>query len=753
MIQRFFRTFRHRPLVTSLQVGGLAIGLATSYLVHLYVAYERSYDGYHLQADHIYRLDVGGDQAPAPMGPTLLKEYPEVRNMVQWLDSHTYMVFQGSRPFGQDGVVVADSSLFSIFTFPLLEGNPHQALVKPFSAVLSRTAAHKYFGTEDPLGKTLKLDGYKWGRGAFLVTVTGVMEDIPANSSFRSDLILSRSTQQDPDTSREAWTRPATTFLLLPGGPERLLAALHSFMAVHGIGPQPVVLEPLKSIHPQSSVPIFSTIGFLVLLLACFNFINLSTAQAFAAAREVSVRKIIGASRLRLVGQFLGDALGLSLAAFVLAGVLTILFLPALNQLSGKVVCTSALGCLWPLLLLALSAGFAAGLYPALLLSSIPLSMVVPKGTVLRKVLVVVQFTVSIVLLMGTAVVYRQMAFIRNYDLGFKKNQMLVLDVQRDSVVNNHVEYVKAELLRLPHVHAVSASSGTPVSSGFEPVNYDLQNANGAMQPLTLPMYMVDKDFFRTYQVKVLAGRTFSGDRTDSGLVVNEAVLRQLGYRSPQDILGKRFSGEGHPGPVVGVVSDFHFMSLRESIGPLLFRDFFVTNRYITLDMDVSSSTLQALETRWNELEPQCPFHYFFLDEAIGRQYQSDANLGKLILYFGSAALVICCLGLFGLALFSTYRRTREIGIRKVLGASVAHLVRLLSQDFLGLVLLAALIASPIGWWAGQAWLDGFAYRTTMAWWIFPAAGFLASLVAMATVSLRTVKAARANPVDSLRTE
>lgn len=793
MLRTFLRDaarpiWKHK-VFSLIHVFGLALGISAFFLTYLYISYELSYDRYHTNGDRIYRL-VKYDDRPSEtqfsdampaMGPAFRKDYPEVQAMVRISPFRKSLVINGAKKFQEEKILFADSALFSIFSFPLLKGDAHKALTEPNSVVLSQTAARKYFGSIDVVGKPLLFDGSGWAEETFSATVTGVMQDIPLNSHFRSDIIVSTS-----DPSRDSiWDRTGTaaTYLLLTANanPEQLRAKLPSFMARHSgnIGESAkhwtLSLEPLKDIYldsrygsPESgniyNVYIFSAIAFLILLIACINFVNLSTARAIERTKEVCIRKIIGSPRGRLIRQFLGESVSLCVIAFLLALFFCTLFLPVFNQLCGKTVSRGIAGDFYSMALLlgiSLFIGLAAGLYPALVLSSFKpalLSRSPEKGRVsLRKVLVVAQFTVSTILIIATLVIYRQMSYIRSQPLGFKKDQMLVIDFKRDTTIKNHIEAVKQALGGIPRVLSASASSGIPVS-GFEPANYALENSSGTMQPSAIALYMVDEDFFHQYEIGLVAGRYFSKDlSTDpaNALIVNRSTTKALGYSSPSAIIGKRFSGEDGNGTVVGVVKDFNFRSLREKITPAIFRPFFLANRYITLDISAEEvpSTIHAIASKWQQMEPQCPLDYFFLDEAIESQYRSETNFGRLFLYFGAFAIFISCLGLFGLTLISTYRRTKEIGIRKVMGASALRIINLLTLDFLRLVLIAYIIAAPIAWFGMNKWLEAFAYRITVNGWIFLQAGLAVTAVAFVTVSFQTARAARANPVESLRAE
>ena len=774
-----------------IHIVGLAFGMSACLLIYLYVSYELSYDGYHTNADRIYRLvnyvkspdgEGFGPTAPA-VGPALRKEFPEIEAVAR-INFKSYLVGNGDRAFQDDNVMVADSSLFSIFSFPLSEGNSRSALVEPFSVVISETARRKYFGKEDPIGKTLILDRM------YPVKVTGVMQDIPANSHFTTDIILSMTTMSQKLDLRldSVWGGFAGhTYVLLPKGYQstKLEAKLAGFAQKYTLMEMKkynmsftLSLEPLKSIYlhgkyasPESGnvyhIYIFSLIALFILLIACFNFVNLSTAGSSERAKEIGVRKVIGSSRRQLIWLFLQESLMICFIAFILSCLLSVLLIPVLNELCGETITAGIIG-RWRAMVflpvIALSIGLAAGAYPAFILSGFKASLVLKgrfssgqKGIALRRGLVVTQFAISTVLIIGTLVVYRQLVYMRSQPLGFKKDQMLVIDFHGDPLVKGKMETIKQEMMHIPGILSASASSGIP-NSGYQSVDYEILDKTGTMQPIALSMYEVDEDFYKQYQLTLVAGRVVSRDRpTDikDGMILNESAVKKLGYSDPQAIIGSRFSGEGSTGTVIGVVKDFHFRSLQEEIAPLAFRTFALAYNDITLNIASQNmpQTIDMVESKWKHLVPERPFSYFFLDNAIDREYKSEANFGRLFLYFAIFAIFISSLGLFGLTLFSTVQRAKEIGIRKILGASVTQIIGLLSGDLLRWVAIAFVIAIPVGWFAMNKWLQEFAYRSTISWWMFFLAGGIALLIALLTVSFQAIKSATANPVDSLRVE
>lgn len=536
-------------------------------------------------------------------------------------------------------------------------------------------------------------------------------------------------------------------------------------------------LEPLPSVYLRSerdkpeggsltNVYVFSIIAGFILLIACINFMNLAMARSAERAKEVGIRKVVGAVRQQLTLQFLSESVLLSLLAAVFAVVFIRLLLPAFNSLSGKEISAHIFNFtnFSILFLTSLGVGIIAGLYPAFVLSGFkPIAVLKGRfststqGLILRKALVVFQFSISIALIVGTMIIYQQLNYMRSQQLGFQKEQMLIVNLGDQDMMRQHYETLKQEFASVPGIRSTSASSSTP-SRGNAGAYTQIENKLGDLQASNMDLYSVDYDFLDQYQIKMVAGRNFSkAFATDStqALLVNEAAVTSLGYTSPEQIIGKRFSQWGREGKIVGVIKNFHLRSLRQNIGPLTIRiepgDF----RLFSLNVKSEDipATLAKLEQRWKELVPQRPFSYYFLDEAFNKQYQAEERFGQLFFYFSGLAIFIACLGLLGLTAYTTLQRTKEIGIRKVLGASVPNIIALLSKEFLQLVLVALVIATPVAWYAMNKWLEDFAYQTSISWTVFIVAGLAAFLIAVFTISYQAIKAALANPVKSLRSE
>ncbi|MEX1240511.1 MAG: ABC transporter permease [Cyclobacteriaceae bacterium] len=786
-----FRNLLSKKFYSAINILGLSIGMTCCMLIFLYVNHELSYDKFHSKADRIYRL-VTDIKTPtetikisitsAPMGAYLKKDFPEVEEVAR-MYHRSVLLQRDEHQYQEDQTLFADASFFDVFDFLVLRGNVRTALVDPFSVVITEDAAKKYFGEENPIGQSLRMEG------SFDLTVTAVVRNVPSNSQVEFDFLISMSTlleKLDPDRKEEWGNFGFYTFLLLPEltNPEALEDKFPAFMERHISGMREdemyysLFLEPLRRVYlytgrggpvtgSLSNIYFFSIIAAFILLIACINFMNLATARAAERAKEVGIRKVNGALKRQLTIQFLSESILLSLFAFVLASIFTELLLPAFNELSGKIIDESIFyehNYLLLLFLLALGVGILAGIYPAFVLSGFqPVSVLKgrfstsSRGLVLRKALVVVQFAISIMLIAGTVTVYTQLNYMRSQELGFTKEQMLVINFRRDDKVMRQMEAIKNSLKSHPRVLSAAASSSTPGQSNSGAFT-NIENPDGEMQASNIHLYSVDFDFLEQYQIEVVAGRSFSRDfPTDStqAMIINEAAAASYGYASPEEAVGKRFSQWGREGQIIGVIKDFHIRSLQQQIQPLTIR--IATNDFKLISLHIEAkdipSTLAALERQWSALVPHRPFDYFFLDEAFDQQYRNETRFGKLFICFGGLAIFIACLGLLGLISYTVVQRMKEIGIRKVLGASESSIIRLLTKDFLKLVIIAFLIATPIAWYVLREWLADFAYRIEIGAGVFLLAGLGALLIALATVSWQSIRAALANPVDSLKDE
>jgi putative ABC transport system permease protein len=785
----FRNLWRHRAF-SFINIMGLTVGMTACFLIFLYVTFELSYDSFHSKADRIFRVvsdiktptEVIHAGGPAwAVAPNAKDEFPEVESFVRIAANDNVLFRKDNIKFQEENCAWADSAFFKVFDFKLIKGNPATALKEPLSIVFTESAAKKYFGKIDPMGQTLLITG-----DAFPAKVTGIMKDIPENSQIKGDIILSMSTitQKFNSSLDSQWGNyGASAYLLLKPGtdPKKLEKKFPSFLQrrngdeMKKLQMYPTLfLEPLKDVYLRSTrdgsktgninnVYIFSIVAIFILLIACINFINLTTARSTERAKEVGIRKVVGAGKSQLAGQFIGESVVLCMIAFVFTVLLSWLLLPLFNQLAGKTISTGIFEHPAYILILffaSVSIGLLAGIYPALVLSSFKPVVVLKgrfatgtKGILLRKGLVIAQFTISIALIIATIIVYNQMSFMRNQDLGFSKDQMMVIDTNGDPKKKAFQDAVN----QLPDVKMTSMSGSVP--GGGNPGAYsEIENKKGDLQIANLDLYFVDFAYINQFKIKMLAGRGFSRDfatDTTQAMVLNEAAVKLFGYSSPEQAVGKRFKQWGREGKIIGVMKDFHYRSLQQEIKPLSMRIEPGGCNLISINIAAANvpKTIAAIENRWKTIIPNRPFSYYFLDEFFDRQYRSEVRFGKLFLNFAILAIFISCLGLLGLASYSTLQRTKEIGIRKVMGATVTNIVNLLSVDFLKLVGISFLIAAPVAWYFMDKWLRDFAYRIPIDWWIFLLAGLTAILVAVLTISYQAIRAAMANPVKSIGTE
>lgn len=784
-----WRNLSKHKAFTLINIMGLAVGMTACFLIFLYVNFELSYDQFHSKGDRIYRLscDLKTPSETIKAGITSWATAPNLKSDFPEIEAYTRVSFEGMLvkkgdiKYQEEGTMFADSTFFKVFDYKLLKGDAATALQAPLSMVLTETAARKYFGNDNPVGQTVQLSG-----DLLPAKITGVIQDFPANTLLKADVIVSMSTfsQSFHRQLDEQWGNfGAVTWLLLKPGtdPVALNNKFPAFLE-RKIGDQmraekmlfTFSLEPIKGLYlhatrdgleqgSMNNVYVFSIIAVFILLIACINFVNLTTARAAERAKEVGIRKVAGAQQRQLALQFLGESLLLCLAGCLLAILLSALLMPLFNQLAGKTISTGIWhngGALLCLLLAAVAIGLLAGFYPAAVLANFQPVTVLKgrfstgrKGAALRKGLVLTQFTISISLIIATIIVYRQMHFMRSHDLGFSREQMLVVETNGDPAQ----ETFKKEVATLAGVQSVAGTSAVP-GGGNAGAYSEIQNKQGDFQVANLDAYFVDFDYIPHFKMKMVAGRAFAKEfatDTTQAMVINEAAAKLLGFSHMEDAVGKHFKQWGREGSVIGVVKNFHFRSLQENIKPLTMRiepgNFSMVCAKVTATN--AAAMVKAIEGKWRTLAPNRPFRYFFLDEQFDKQYRGEQRFGNLFLNFAILAIFISCLGLLGLASYSTLQRTREIGVRKVMGASVASIINLLSVDFLKLVVIAFIIAVPVSWYFMHKWLQDFAYKAAISWWIFAAAGAMALVITLITVSFQAVKAAIANPVRSLRAE
>ncbi|HEY4063896.1 MAG TPA: ABC transporter permease [Puia sp.] len=809
MIKNYFKIAWRNLLASkgysAINIIGLSVGLAVCLMILLYIFDETSYDKHHNDAAQLYRINTSFkskvDQskiasANALVAHGLLTDFPEVEQSARLLLPNTnngavmleYTEGANRKSFFEKNTYYVDSSFFDLFTYRFLQGDPRTALSQPNTAVLSETMAHRFFGNADPMGKTIRVG---LAGGYFDYTVKGVFQ--PLGPSHIDGHVFLSMKNGDMGRNVDNITNWATfnaflTYIRLKKGtdPVAFEKRLTPFLHRHGnadieaAGAERMLsMQPVKDIHLYSSLPydisinssisylyILGSIALFILLIACVNFMNLATARSQKRAKEVGMRKVMGALRGSLVAQFLGESILLSAAALLLALFLVQSFLPAFNTLTQRqltlfqhpVIVGWIIG-------LALLTGLLAGLYPAFYLSSFrPIRVL--KGQLvnslsalfLRKGLVVFQFSISVFLILTSLVIWQQMGFLNRQDLGFQKDQQLVIPLRTAQAAANFTA-LKETLAKNAKVISVAGGTTYP---GMDPFN-DLRfykDGQSVADGVGIAFGRVGYDYLQTLGMKMIAGHAFSKEfASDSaGIIFNETAIRKLGL-DPRTAVGTVIHSSWNKvvsnTPIVGIVKDFNFKNLKESINPYGFVLDNNDHRYLFAHVNTADygSLLSDLATAWQRLNPSTPFEYSFVDQDFQRTYEREYRIARIIGVFTGLTIFIACLGLFGLAAFTAEQRIREIGIRKVLGSSVSGIATLLSKDFIRLVLLSLVIASPLAWWAMHRWLQDFAYRTPIHWWLFVMAGILAVGIALLTVSFQAIKAALANPIKSLRSE
>ncbi len=809
MLRNYFKTalrnlWKNKGF-SAINIIGLAVGLATCLLIMIYVMDELGYDRYNKKADRIYRVDgeikfgenhVVMAQAPAPAGPAMRRDYPEIEQETRFRRYGGLLVRKGGQNIQEDQVVYADSTLFDVFTLPMIAGDPHTALIEPNSVVITESTAKKYFANPGAaLGSSLLVNDTSHFK------VTGVIRDVPAQSHFNFDFFVSLSGPEDSRRTDQWLSNNYPTYIVLREGADpRRLEEKMGGMVVKYIGPllSDVVhmsladfkkagnfvnfsLTPLASIHLHSNkmgemgangsvqyVYIFSAIAAFILLIACVNFMNLSTARSSNRAKEVGIRKVLGSLRGNLIVQFILESTLISLIAMILALLIAWALLPYFDQLANKQMHIGLISRPWlapSLLGLVIVVGLLAGSYPAFFLSAFQ-PIAVLKGRIasgfrtswLRNILVVFQFGISIFLMVGTVVIYNQLHYIQTQQLGFDRDHVLV--VQNSYSLGDGVSSFKDDLIKLPGVQGVTMTGFLPTSASRSDDAFFESPALDPKTAVSMQTWNIDEQYIPVLGMRMVNGRNFSKDfpSDSSGVIINEAAAKMLGYPNPlnrdlyqvADVMTKKLM-VWH---IVGVVRDFNYNSLREVITPM---GLFLREDRGNIALRINSGNIPKLiaqvESKWKAIAPGQPFGYSFMEDDFNAIYTNEQRMGKISLSFSVLAICIACLGLFGLAAYAAEQRVKEIGVRKVLGASVNNLIKLLSMDFLKLVLVAALIAFPLAWLAMRWWLQDFAYRTTIGWEVFALSAVLAATIALLTVSFQAVKAALANPVKSLRAE
>jgi putative ABC transport system permease protein len=801
-----FRNLVKYRFISFINIFGLTTGLTCCLMILAFILHEISYDRYQPNADRVYRvtrtfinpqtraISLNLSTVAPPFGPLLRNDFKEIEDMTRTLSIGTTPMHYEEKIFNEQNVFFADDRFVHFFKTDLTQGNPTKSLSDPYTMMVSEDIAKKYFGNEPAMDKMVRvnLGGY------FNFKITGIYKSFPSNTHFHPDILLSFTTLNDTavygaENLRTNWGNNSFfTYIRLPENynTAKLEKQFPAFldrnmpsMARNQFKPSQgtsLGLQKLTDIHLRSHtdyeaeengdikrVYIFSAIALFILLIACINYMNLSTARSTLRAREIGIRKVVGAERKEIIFQFLSESVLISWIAMILAFILATLLMSALNKLTGQQLDINVLltwKILLPILLVPFAVGLISGIYPAIFLSSFQ-PIAVLKGFLksgggisFRKLLVTIQFAISIILIIATAVVFSQMRYMQTKSLGFDKDHIVTLTYP--GFTDDKYESFRNDLMASASIKNVTRSSRIPTGRLLDAQGASMPSGDSLIPVTTDIKYVAaDQDFTNTYGVKVLAGRGFSREFTTdtSAFLINEAAASVLGFKSYQDAVGKDFGYGRRKGKLIGIFNDFHFESMHQKIVPLVL--FIPTNPNLYGRMSVKiagndlPATLALIGSTWKKFLPETPYQYNFLDDNFAKLYASETRQRKLFTTFACLAIFIACLGLFGLSAFAISQRVKEIGIRKVLGADVGTIVSLLSKDFLKLVGISAIIAFPIAWYAMDKWLQDFAYRISMPWWVFLIAGLLAAVVALATISLQTIKAALANPVKSLRTE
>jgi putative ABC transport system permease protein len=800
-----YRNLVKYKFISFINIFGLTVGLACCMLILTYILNELSYDKYQPNADRVYRVtrtflnpqtksvSLTLSTISPPFAPLLKNDFGEIEDITRTLTNGTTPMKYEEKMFNEENVMFADDHFFNFFKANVVKGDPKRALTDPYTVMMAEEIAKKYFGNDEPMNKMIRINLGNY----FDFKVTGVYKTFPSNTHFHPDIMLSFNTLNDTliygaENLRTNWSNNSFfTYIRLPNhyNPKKLEAQFPAFVDKH-MGDEYTTIKPsqgtylglqkLTNIHLLSHtdyeaeengdikrVYIFSAIALFILLIACINYMNLSTSRSTLRAKEIGIRKVAGAERKEIVFQFLSESILVSYVSLILAIALTWLTLPWLNKISGQHLTIDILlkwQIIVPLLLIPFVVGIISGIYPALFMSSFqPIKVLkgflkAGGGISFRKVLVTLQFAISIILIIATGIVFWQMRYMQNKILGFDKDHIITLPYSPQ--LNDRYEAFRNELLTNSNIKNVGRSSRIPTGRLLDANGARMESAD-TLAPVNADIKFVsaDYDFVSTYGIKVIAGRGFSRDYSldTSAFLINEAAAKVLGFKNSEDAIGKNFGYGSRRGKLIGVFNDFHFESLHQKITPLVLLVPRRAGSYGRISIKISGSNIPAaldrIETTWKNFLPDTPYQYTFLDENFTRLYEAEQRQKTLLIIFASLAIFIACLGLFGLSAFAIMQRLKEIGIRKVLGADTSTIVALLSKDFLKLVAFAAIPAFVVSWYFMNKRLEDFAYRISMPWWMFLTAGILAAVIALITISFQAIKAALTNPVKSLRTE
>lgn len=799
-----WRNIKRHRLYSFINLVGLTLGITACLLISLFVKNELSYDSHYKDAGRIYRvvmniksanINLSTARTSNPLAPVLKENFPQVENSVrlrfaeeELVQSQELVQSDHNRKFYESRVCFSGPEIFDVFSINLIEGNPKTALDQPSKVVLTEDMARKYFPGVDPLGKTLKINNKN-------MQVTGIIRNVPQNTHLKYNFIASFNIKDIPDYDDWAHTWFYTYVKLKKNADANEFAKQIKHVAnkyyadklkAYGVN-FTYTLQPVKDIHlhsklsqeieepgSESDIIIFSIIAVLILLIACLNFINLTTTRYSSRMKEIGIRKVVGASRSQLIKQFIGESIFYCLCSFLITPILIEAVLPWFNEISGKEFTLTGISGIYMLaniLGIILFVGIAAGSFPALLLSSYqPATILSNKQKLnsgksfLRKSLVIMQFAISVFLIAASMILYRQLRFMKNQKLGFEKDQIVVLSL-RDAISTGSYKFLRQEFMKNPSVVSASVTWSIPGRANIS--NGDFAPANNPQFKDKFMKYMfVDYDFRETYGIQLAGGRSFQKEfgTDESSYMINEAAMKAFGWKSPDEAIGNRIFGKFHgggQGQVIGVYKDFHFESLKNLIEPLVIKaipekeSFYETNAFLNLRLNSKDvrGTMAFIQNKWKELFPQKPYNYFFLNKDFNMQYSSDEKVCMIILSFSILSIFIACLGLLGLASYTAQQKTKEIGVRKVMGASALNLLLMLVKDFAKWILIANIIAWPVTYFLVNKWLQNYAYRIEVGWWVFFLSGGITLVIALSTVSFQAIKAATANPIESLKYE
>lgn len=783
-LKTVWRNFERNKLFSFINLIGLSVGIAAVLLIGIYFQNELSYDNFHKNKDSLYRVgfeffnkgkSLGkGPVFTPPFGPDAQSEFPEIQSFCRISEHHEVFITKGENKIKSSNICFADSSFFKLFSFKLCSGNPITVLKQPYSIVLTKALAEKLFGNENAIGKTVRLDGEN------NYMVTGITDAVPNNSQIGYDALISFSTlYKNPSKYAMDWNggnqyiaylklnNPANATSLEKKFPAFLWKNINSIYEKAGMKIN-ATLQPLQDVHlkydddstnTRTNLYVFGVVALLILIISCVNYINLTTAQASSRFKEIGVRKVLGALKKQIIQQFLGESILMTVFAFILSIVIVFTALPVYEQILGKPMILSVGGVLFLVvlaLILILVVGIGAGSYLAFYLSSLnaqktlKAAVAKSKHSGFRQGLIVIQFAITTVLMTCTLIVNLQLHYAKNKSLGFDKDHIIALPLTGDKTKEAAI-VLKQQIATLSDVETVSAVSAIPhdgiTTNGFVP--------EGDTKAMIIHQLDADEDLLKAFHFSMIAGNYFSKDRpTDAdGYIINETLAKKLGWNDP---IGKTISRDGTH-KVIGVMKDFIFSSLHDEIGPLIITNRAWQNRFDYLAIRYKSnspaSLLSQIKNKWQNTVADAPFEYWFLDEAYNNLYKSEERFQRIFFYFSVLSILLSLAGILGLVTLTIQQRTKEIGIRKILGARVMDIVKLTTRSYMLLILTASAIAIPFAWYYMNSWLQNFAFRIRLSWWMFVIAGLATLMIALVTVSIQTMKAAKGNPVKSLRTE